>query len=241
MSIEILRYTDLGLIDPVGIVGFPSVGLVSSITANYYVTELKMTPVAGLVGSSLPPYALISNGNAYSPIRMYGQKGRTKTARDFIVCTSEYAPKPEDCYEVARSVLLGLRDLGCRDVICLEGIPMTGNEDVPLICGNSPGCAKMMDASGLQKMDNGMVKGISGIMMYEGLVSGVCVSTLLCPATPGMPDPGSAATFVEPLSKMVRGLKVNTKPLMDEAEEIRRRVEEQNNVEKDEVPSTIYG
>ena len=64
MCLETIRYSDLGLDDPVGIVGFPSVGLVSSIAANYYVSQLKMEPVAGIHGERIPPYSLVSTATA---------------------------------------------------------------------------------------------------------------------------------------------------------------------------------
>ncbi len=242
MGIEIFRYTDLGLNDPIGVVGFPSVGLVSSILANYYVAQLEMTPIAGLIGSNMPPYSLINDGTAYSPIRMYGKKGRTKTARDMIICTSEYAPKPEDCYDISLSVLLGLRDLGCREIVCLEGIPRTTDNMQPVVFGNGPAAERMVEKSGLEKMENGMVKGISGIMMYAGLMYGVGVSTIMCPANAGLPDPGSAMGFIEPMSKIVRGLKVNTKALLEEAEDIRKRVEaEQESVDRNASQDILYG
>lgn len=241
MGIETLRYTDLGLEDPVGIVGFPSVGLVSSIAANFYVSKLKMTPIAGLTGPEMPPYCLITDNVAYPPIRMYGLKGSARK-RDVVMCTSEFAPKPDDCHEIASTVLSELRDLGCRTVICLEGIPRTSESEAAVICGSGSSCGKVVESSGLQKMDNGMIKGISGIMMYLGRSHGMDVITVMCPANPGMPDPGAATGFIEPLSKMVRGLKVDPKPLLEEAEEVRRRLEaEQSPAENDPAQNAIYG
>ncbi len=90
MSIETIKYAEMGLRNPIGIVGFPSVGLVSSITANYIVAQLEMEPVAGLDGDCLPPYCMIADGAAYTPIRIYGKERRTKTGRDHQVSTSEY-------------------------------------------------------------------------------------------------------------------------------------------------------
>lgn len=242
MGLETLRYTDLGLDGPVGIVGFPSVGLVSSIAANYYVSQLGMEPVMGLQGERIPPYCLVAGGTAYPPIRMYGHKRKTKNGRDVVICTSEFAPKPEDCYLVATSILDGLRDLGCREIICLEGIPRSSEEDVPVICGNGVGIDRMVEASGLQRMESGMVKGVTGVMMYMARAKGVDVVTLLAPANPSIPDPTSAVAFIEPLSKMVKGLKVNSKILFEEGDEIRRRSQDnQAAVEPDPSESTFYG
>ncbi len=242
MGLETLRYTDLGLDGPVGIVGFPSVGLVSSIAANYYISQLGMQPIVGLHGERVPPYSLIAGSVAYPPIRMYGHKRKTKNGRDVVVCTSEFAPKPEDCYIVGTSVLDALRDLGCKDVICLEGIPRATEEDVPVICGSGPWNEGLIEASGLQKMESGMVKGVTGVMMYMARSKGINLVTVLCPANPSIPDPTSAVAFIEPLSKMVKGLKVNSKLLFEEGDEIRRRTEaDQAAVEPDPSESTFYG
>lgn len=239
MVMETLRYPGPTLEDPVGIVGFPSVGLVGSIAANYYVAQLEMEPVAGIGGPGMPPYCLMADGEAYPPIRIYGRKSRTKTGRDVMVCTSEYSPKQEECYEVATTVLSEMRDLGCNEVICLEGIPRTSEEDVPVILGGGFRGKRAVEASGLREMSSGMVKGISGIMLYHGPQHGMSVSAIMCPANPGMPDPGSAVLFLEPLSKMVKGLRVSPKLLLAEDEEIRRRIEQATAV--DQGNSTLYG
>ena len=84
-----IRYADMGLENPVAIVGFPSSGLVSSIAANYYVSQLKMKVVAGISGPDMPPYCFVYEGSAYPPIRMYGYKGRRGGGRR--AGTSSYA------------------------------------------------------------------------------------------------------------------------------------------------------
>ncbi|MDO5853074.1 MAG: PAC2 family protein [Thermoplasmata archaeon] len=241
MGIETHRYSETTLDNPVGIVGFPSVGLVSSIAANYYVSQLEMKPIAGLGGTQMPPYCLIADGVAYPPIRIYGMKSRTKTGRDVAICTSEYAPKPDDCFDVANAVLAEMRSIGCTDVICLEGVPRTAEDDVPVVFSSGARGKKMAAASGLREMENGMIKGLSGIMLYQGANHGMSVSAIMCPANPSMPDPGSAVSFIEPLSRMVRGLKVNPKMLMAEDEEIRRRVESEQASVEDPGNSAIYG
>lgn len=242
MSIETHTYTELVLDDPVAIVGFPSVGLVSSIAANYIASQLKMPAIAGMNGSNIPPYCLIADGVAYPPIRFYGMKSRTKTGRDLVVCTSEFAPKPEDCYEIGLAVLDILRSLGCRQVICLEGIPRISDGDHAVVCGSGIVSERMEQASGLPRMDNGMVKGTSGVILCESRPRGMVAVTLMCPANPSIPDPGSAVEFLEPLSRMVRGLKINSKPLLAEAEGIRKKLEaDQASVDREQTQNTLYG
>lgn len=242
MSIETHTYTELVLDDPVAIVGFPSVGLVSSIAANYIASQLKMPVIAGMNGPNIPPYCLIADGVAYPPIRFYGMKSRTKTGRDLVVCTSEFAPKPEDCYEVGIAVLDVLRNLGCRQVVCLEGIPRISDTDHAVVCGSGIVSERIEQASGLPRMDNGMVKGTSGVILCESRPRGMTATTLMCPANPSIPDPGSAVEFLEPLSKMIKGLRIDSKPLLAEAEEIRKKLEaDQASVDREQTQNTLYG
>lgn len=244
MAVKTTRYTDMGLEDPVAIIGFPSVGLVSSITANFIVGKLSMGAIAGLSSPSMPPYCIIHGGVAYPPVRFYGRKSTTKTGRDLIICLSEYAPKPEDCYEVVQGILSYLKYAGCRDIICLEGTARINDETNQVVCGVGPGADRMVKKSKFTPMEGGMVKGITGIMMYEAPTWDMGVTTLMVPANPNLPDPGSAAAFIPAIKSIVPGLRINEKPLMAEADEIRKRVEsEQEAVERreEERASQLYG
>ena len=244
MAVKTIRYEDMSLDDPVAVIGFPSVGLVSSIAANYMVGQLDMTPIAGLASPSMPPYCLIYKGVAYPPVRFYGRKSTTKTGRDLIVCLSEYAPKPEDCYEIVQAILSFLKYMGCHDSISLEGTASINDTDGAVVCAVGPGASKMAKKSKLTVMEGGMVKGTTGIMLYEAPSMGMGVTTLMTPANPSLPDPGAAASFVPAISSMVRGLRLSPKPLLTEAEEIRKKMEsEQEEVEKreEERASQLYG
>ena len=244
MSIKTVRYADLGLEDPVAVIGFPGVGLVSSIAANFMVGRMQMQAVAGMSSPAMPPYCLVHNGTAYPPVRIYGRKHTTKTGRDLLVCLSEYAPKPEDCYELVQAILSYLKYAGCREVVCLEGIPRMSEQDVSVVFGSGPGSERMVKRSKFTRMENGMVKGITGIIMYEAPSWGMGLTTVMVPANPNLPDPGSAAKLIPAISSMIPGLRLNAKPLLAEADEIRRRMEsEQEAVERQEEENAaqLYG
>ena len=239
MSIRTVKYEDMGLDRPVAIIGFPSTGLVSSIASNFYVGQKDMPVIAGMSSPEMPPYCLIANGMALPPVRFYGHKGTGKTGRDVIVCLSEYSPKPEQCYDLAHAIISYLARMGCEDVICLEGVPKFSPEEVMVACGSGPGAAKMLKKAKVTIMDGGMVRGLSGIMLYDGPEAGMNVVTLMCPANQNLPDPGAAANFLGPISRMVPGMRVSPKPLLQEAEQIQKRLQEQVSAKSDEA--NYYG
>ncbi len=76
--------------------------------------------------------------------------------------------------------------------------------------------------------------------MSQAPARGMTVTTILCPASTSMPDPGAAISFVEPLKRMVKGMKLSTKGLEAEDEEIRKRLEAAQAVAED-PSSNLYG
>ncbi len=242
MEIKTVRYSDMELDSPAAIIGFPSSGLVSSIAANYYVSQFKMPVIAGLYGPDMPPYCFVYEGASYPPVRLYGYKGkekRGKKGKDVIICLSEYAPKPEQCYDMVHAICTYLRSMGVKEVICLEGIPRIGDMEA-VVCGSGPGSRDMEKKTKLKIMESGMVRGTTGVMLYSGPQFGFDVMAIVVPGNQNIPDPGSAARIIGPVSKVVPGFKVDESALLKEADEINKRLEEQT-VQEPIENTQIYG
>ncbi|RLF26623.1 MAG: proteasome assembly chaperone family protein, partial [Thermoplasmata archaeon] len=72
MTIEILELEEMDLRGGVLIDGFPTVGLVSSIVANYIISKRGLR-LAGLVDSpDFPSVAVILGSEVLTPMRIYG-------------------------------------------------------------------------------------------------------------------------------------------------------------------------
>ena len=111
-----------------------------------------------------------------------------------------------------------------RTVITLDGIPQfPSGEDALLGAASTPAAREMMAQFGIEEFADGMIRGMSGIMLFEGKNRGLDVITLLGSARADMPDPRGAAKLMEPLGKMLPELKIDTEPLYIEAEELDRR------------------
>jgi len=224
MDVETIQYNDMDLKDPIAVIGFPSVGLTSSIMANMYVKSLDMVPVAGMASPSMPPYCLVSNEYVMPPIRFYAYKNKRKDGHDVLLCMTEYAPKPEDCYVIANKVLSYLRAKGCRTIVSMEGTPKF-DKSVMLATAAGPNAEKLMKKCGVPSMSDGMIRGFTGVLMYEAPSKGMDIITIMVPATSGIPDPGSSASFIEPISKLIPGFKTKSSELLKEAEIINQQME----------------
>ena len=64
------------------------------------------------------------------------------------------------------------------------------------------------------------------MLLYDGPNYGITVLAMLCPANQSMPDPGSAANLLQPISKLIPGMRVNPKQLLEEADQIQKKIDE---------------
>ena len=101
-------YCDMCSNDAVAIVGFPSLGLVSSIATGFLAKELKLDLIAAISSPSFPPYAIVQGGIPMPPVRIYGGCRKKDCdceggigCEDLFVITSEFVPKPEQTDEMA--------------------------------------------------------------------------------------------------------------------------------------------
>lgn len=233
MDLTLHSYKDKELKNTVALVGFPSIGLASSIATNFLSRELKLELIAGFSSPDFPPYAMIQNGIPMPPLRIYAgdRECDDESGMDcdsLVVITTEFMPKPEQHYFVANAVLDWLQEKNINTVISLDSIPLFAPDEYVLMgAGSNPVARAMMSSFGITEFEEGMIRGISGILMFEGANRAMDVITLMGSAKADMPDPRGAAKLMEPLTKMLPELKIDTEPLYAEAEELDRRIKAQ--------------
>ncbi|MCL1978584.1 MAG: PAC2 family protein [Methanomassiliicoccaceae archaeon] len=240
-EMKVIRYSEQKYYNPVAIVGFPGVGLVGSILTSFVIRELDMEVIAAVTSPEFPPYTLIQNGNPYPPIRVYGCK-RENTSEycgDLIIVTSEIAVRPEHHYDLNETLMGLFKELGIVSVIALEGIAQFEEEKNIFACGSSPASKERINELGIKRLDDGLVRGLTGVMLYEAFYSGMEMVAMLCPANPALPDPRSAARILEPLSKLMPELKIDAEPLYKEAEEIENKIKQQQEYGYSVAPKDI--
>ena len=89
-------------------------------------------------------------------------------------------------------------------------------------------------------MKDGIVRGVSGILLMEGSYEGMNVMSLMVPANAQLPDPRAAARLMGPITAMYPRIAIDTEPLFREAEEIDSRVQAQQALEGDPSTGGIY-
>ncbi len=244
---EVLEFKERDYNNAVAVIGFPSLGLVSSIASSFIARELKMDLIAGIAAPEFPPYCIIQNGIPMPQVRIFhGCRKDTDMesgldCEDILIVTSEFIPKQEQYYDIALTLIQWLEKKGIRKVITLDGIPMFTPDTYEIIgAGSSDKAREIMKEYEINPFDDGMVRGISGIMLFEGSRRNMDIITLLGSAKSEFPDPKGAAMLMDPLKKMIPEINIDTEPLYQEASELDMRFNANKNVPSDGI-DRIYG
>jgi uncharacterized protein len=238
-------YNGMQLKNAVAIIGFPSLGLVSSIATSFLAKELKLDLIGAITSPSFPAYAIIQNGIPMPPVRFYGGcrdcfDDHGIDCEDLVVITSEFVPKPDQLSDMADMIIDWCIKNDVKTVITLDGIPLFEPDNYSIIgVGSTEAARKMMKDYNITSFDEGMVRGLSGMLLVKAADEDVNVITLLGSAKSDMPDPRGAAKLMEPLSRMLPELKLDTAPLYTEAEEMDKRINSQQSY--DGQDRVLYG
>lgn len=232
-GIAVRDYTDFDSTNAVAIVGFPSLGLVSSIAASFLVKELGLELVSGMTSPSFPPYAIIQGGRPVPQVRMYAGcrelgDDRGMDCDSLVVIVSEFMPKAELLPELGDAVTSWCEGKGIRTVVTLDGIPQFEPDEYAAIgVGSTDNARRLIERYGIPTFDEGMVRGLSGTLLLNGERDGLDVITILGSARSDMPDPKGAAKLMEPLTRMLPELQIDTEPLYKEAAELDKKLRSQ--------------
>lgn len=228
-------YSEMRSEDAVAIIGFPSLGLVSSIATSFLAKELKLDLIAAVSSPSFPPYAIVQSGVPMPPVRIYGGCRQKEEGcengiecEDLFVITSEFVPKPEQTDEMADLIVDWCLQNNVHKIVTLDGIPLFGPDMYSIIgVGSTENARKLMKDYEIESIEDGMVRGLSGMILLKASEIDLDVITLLGSAKQDMPDPKGAAKLMEPLTRLLPELKIDTEPLYKEAEEIDKKIRSQ--------------
>jgi uncharacterized protein len=202
------------------VVGFPDVGLVSSIALGHAVLEAKMAEFGHLESDDFPPVIVVHDGAPKPPMRLYRRNSVVSVVSEMPVDFNFITP-------VTRSLVDWVKSKHVELLVTTSGIavPNRLEIDVPEVYGvaSSPDVRKIMDSVGVKALEEGFVAGIHAALMKESLEKRVPCLILLAQSHLKFPDPGAAASLIDALNRLV-DLDVDTKELLVHEDEVRLRL-----------------
>jgi uncharacterized protein len=207
---------------------FPSAGLAPTVAGHYILQVLKLPRIGTMTSEEFPPLAVIQSGRANPPVRAYGNK-------EFVLVLSELPLLPTLITPLAIAILGMATQLKAGRILGLEGVvphPFEASEDPSKSpdemvwyagSGSSETLPSEIKNAGVRSMSDGVIGGVSGALLIEGLSAKIPVGTLLVSATDaGYPDHRAAAKLIEVIDQLLPHVKIDTKPLRTQAELIER-------------------
>jgi uncharacterized protein len=207
--------------------GFPSVGLVSSIVANYLINALQLVQIGIMDSPYFPTVALVRDGKPMNPVRIYAG-GKTEEEK-LVVFISEFQPPPNLIKGIASTVLDWAQDQRCVQLVCPEGLIVDreagAESDIEVFgIGSTDRSNEVLKKHAVAMFEEGVITGVAGVLLNEGRKRDFDVITLLSEAHPDYPDARAAARVIETIDKLLLHTELDAKPLYEEAERIENQL-----------------
>jgi uncharacterized protein len=239
-EIKIYELKRLDLRNAAVIDGFPSVGLVSTITANYLIGILQMEHIGILDSIHFPTVSVVRNSEPLNPVRVYAKEKVKEDETQVVVFISEFQPPPNLIKMIAGTILDWMMEQGCNLLISPEGLVIDRGEAVPeegeedpkeeneeldaYGIGSTENARNVLKEHDIQQFQEGVISGVAGVLLNEGKRRDFDVISLLAEARPNYPDARAAARVIEAIDKILLHMDIDVKPLYREAEGIEARI-----------------
>ncbi|MBI4999978.1 MAG: proteasome assembly chaperone family protein [Euryarchaeota archaeon] len=231
-DIKIYELSRVDLKDATVIDGFPSVGLVSSIVANYLINVMKMRQIAIMDSVYFPTVSLVRDSIPMHPVRIYAsdRMGSDDNTEMLVVFISEFQPPPNLVKPIAQTMIDWAEDQKCKMLLSPEGLVIdreadeadAGKNNITVYGVSShPKLGHSVLGYGVSEFKEGVITGVAGVLLNEGKRRDFPVVTLLTEAHPDYPDARAAAKVIEVIDKMLPQMPMlDPQPLYEEAERI---------------------
>ncbi|KAA0001216.1 MAG: proteasome assembly chaperone family protein, partial [Thermoplasmata archaeon] len=199
-----------------------------TIASRFVINALSLETIGALFSDYFQPVTVISKGVPLPPVRIYaGDKkcGPDGKCEQIIVITSEFMPAPSMVRPLANKIIDWCEKKNCEFIVAIEGFNTGKKDEIPLYGIASTKKAKnFLKKYDVEMMEEGMVSGISGVLLYEGRQKGFNVICLLAGTHMEYPDARAAARILEVVNKMLPEIEIDPEPLYKEAEMIEQQL-----------------
>jgi uncharacterized protein len=252
-DIEIIEYKKIDLSNSMLVVAFPTVGLISSIAGHYIIDSLKLEEIGAIISKEFMPATVIHNSKPSPPVRIYaGERkcGPDGTCEQLAVIISEFMPPLNFIKPLADGILEWAKEKGCKTVVAFEGTHALGDKKKNFKVygvGSNNSMKNFLKSYKIEETKEGMITGVTGVLLYEGVLMQRDVICMLSEAHSSYPDSRAAGNLLKKLDIMLPEIKIDPKPLYKEAEKIEEQIK--NFMEQSKptapslppIPSQMYG
>ena len=215
---------------------FPSVGMVSSVVAHFLIDHLELKYIGGVTHPDLPALCLVNEGVPLPPIRAYaGDPVCTVDGCDKVILLMSELMVPEPLvHDIVTSMFEWSKNAKTSKGVLIDAFarkgmkgglngqePMVDYEDTDEIdvlgVGGTPEMRTMLEELGITMLEQGVIKGITGVLLGEANRRGRNILSIMVEADPRFPDARAAAVIIEKLNTLLPIVNLDHEPLLKEA------------------------
>ena len=240
-DVQICNFEEIDLKNATVIAGFPSIGLVSTIAANYLIDALNLKQIGCVTSSHFPALSVVHTGEPLSPVRIYA--GSHGGGKKIVVFVSEFKPKPNLINAISETIMKWAEEKNCNLMISPEGMVVEGktneseSEVEAYAIGSTEQARGMLIDRKIAQFKNGIIAGVSGVLLNIGKQSNFDVISILAEAHPNYPDAKAAAAAINVMA-LLMGVEINVTPLYEESERIEKQLQKFHKQAKPMVSAT---
>jgi len=244
---------------------FPSVGMVSSVVAHFLIDHLDLKFIGGVTHPDLPALCLVSDGVPLPPIRAYsGDPVCTVDGCDKVILLMSELMVPDPLvHDIVTAMFEWSKGAKTSKGVLIDAFarkgmkgglngqePMVDYEDTDEIdvlgVGATPKMRAMLEELGIPMVEQGVIKGITGVLLGEANRRGRNILSIMVEADPRFPDARAAAVIIEKLNTLLPIVDLDHEPLLKEAmaleEQLKMLVDgAENNDSPSPSSSMLYG
>lgn len=213
------------------VVGFPTIGLVGTIAAHHLMSTMELEHIGSIYSKDFQPTAVIHDYIPTSPVNIFAGEekcGPEGTCDQIIIVKSEFLPAPATLKPLGDALIEWSEEKNITLTTVLEGMMQIEKDDKihTFGVGSTEHARDVLDKFKIEKLEQGMVSGLSGVMLYEGERLGKDVICLLAETHIDYPDARGAAKLLTTLNHLLPQMEIDPEPLLNQAEAIEKRIKE---------------
>ncbi|MBS3132852.1 proteasome assembly chaperone family protein [Candidatus Woesearchaeota archaeon] len=192
---------------PIIIQGFPGIGMVGAIAAEFLIQHLETKLVGKIIVDKTPPLVAVHEGRLIEPYSIYYNKKYNLLIIHSIVAT------PGSEWQIADSIVALANELKAAQIISLEGIGSSDgkNTSKTFYYCNSARLEKVLQKANIESLKEGIIMGQTSALLSKADITPI--SCIFAETHTNLPDSKAAAELIKALD-VILDLKIDYKPLL---------------------------
>ena len=200
--------------------GFPGIGLVGPMASSYMIEKEGMEYIGYIDSDMFPPLAVIHDKKPMYPARIY-KDDKYK----LVILISEFTIPSVLIHQLGTEITEFIRKSGITQIVSIGGMPSQKPSDIAYVTSPDRDQLKKATGQGLKAIDEGVVAGVSAVLLTNASQFKIPMLNLLVEVNPEMPDPKYAEVAISALNKAL-GIKIDLDELEKEAKDVEERLRE---------------